>query len=167
MTPCEPGTPRSWTQGARSGSMGGDVPVGGGRTFQKAPSLHQALIPLLSKSLTFLETKDSVAPPLPAEEPVRPVCVPRKQVRAKLWEGVGALGTCSPARQAQAALLHHSRPAGPCTARLHEDTGWPLARPEGLLAAQYGGLGAVALLIHSPTLQIAVHLHPLCSRAHR
>ena len=61
MTPYEPGTPRSWTQGARSGNMGGDVPVGGGRTFQKAPSLHQALIPLLSKSLTFLETKDSAA----------------------------------------------------------------------------------------------------------
>ena len=146
--------------------MGGDGPAGGGGTFRKAPSLHQALLPLLSKSLTFLETKDSAA--ATACRGTRQTCLcPQEAGQSQALGGNGSPGHLLFSLAGTAALLRHSRPAGPCTAWLHEDTGRPLGRPEGLRAAQDGRLGAVVLLIHASTLQIAVHLHPLCSRAQR
>ena len=92
---------------------------------------------------------------------------PQEAGQSQALGGNGSPGHLLSSLAGTAALLRHSRPAGPCTAGLHEDTGRPLGRPEGLRAAQDGRLGAVALLIHFSTLQIAVHLHPLCSRAQR
>lgn len=105
--------------------------------FQKIPPSPQALLSLLSKSLAFLEVKDSAA-----EELVRPVCVPRNQARVKLLEGVGAVATCSPVRQLRAALLRDTRPAGPASAWLHEDTGWPVGKAGGAPCSSGGETGS-------------------------
>lgn len=121
VTPYEPGTPRSWTQGARSGSMGGDVPVGGGGTFQKTPSLHQALIPLLSKSLTFLETKERQAAAT-AYRGTRQTCLcPQEAGESQALGGSGSpghlltrlAGAGGPAPSQQACgTLHRQAPRG-------------------------------------------------------
>lgn len=168
VTPYEPGTPRSWTQGARSGSMGGDVPVGGGRTFQKAPSFHQALIPLLSKSLTFLETKDWAAAAATACRGTCQTCLcPQEAVQSQALGRSGSpghlltrlAGTGGPAPSQQACgTLYHRAPRGHRVA-----TG----KARGALRNSGRETGSRCFAHPFFYPQIAVHLHPLCSRAHR
>lgn len=127
---------------------GSIVPIsleGWGWNSPKEPFLSQASLSLLSKSLAFLEVKDSAA-----QELVRPVWVPRNQARAELLEGVGSLApACPPGRSglrcsltAGLRALYHLRTKG---------------QPEGLRVAREGRQGAVPLLIHFSALQAAIH----------
>lgn len=79
------------------------------------PFFHQALLPLLSKSLTFLETKDSAA--ATACRGTRQTCLcPQEAGQSQALGGSGSPGHLLSSLAGAAALLRHSRPAGPCTA---------------------------------------------------
>lgn len=150
------GCPTAWSSPARPQGQGlrtgpqEEAQGRGGAIFQKNSPSTQASFLLLSKSLAFLEVKDSAA-----EELVRPVCALRNQARAKL-EGTGAWAPARPPGCFRLPCSATAASACPVVAWLPNDTGAPAGKAKG--APGEGQRGAWRLFsAHSSLLPSDTH----------